>query len=279
MELIIKKDVLVANIEKAKRLCKGKEVAVMVKSFYSYISKLIPDGVTIYGCGDYQIHYIVGTSSYGAQGMFCTSIEEVREAMRNMDYGKIAIPVNAGDNREGLSIENAKEVVSYCKKEHIDHYALVTSGCLKDYSPSSVDIDDIGKELGCRISVGGSYYLSKPYLLLSNVFEVRIGEYALFGTIPFCEPNERFGECAIFVESKILRAYPERRQVIIDCGYSTIDVKDSVMLSGGLTYIDSSSEYTIFEDKFGIYREGDVIRFIPNYKSLIKLKDVERRIV
>lgn len=268
------------NIDKSRTLTTSS-IALMFKDFYEDIyyhlggfngniySKNIP-GSVCYGLNSAQsIH----------RGCIVADFEKYCFNRRVLGISEYYIPINANDNREGLCLEDA---VSLCRRiqaddRHVSLYGLITSGCLNDKSPSLVELDEIYKHLNGYVkylTLGGSFWLAKSPLP-DYIGEVRIGEYMLFGTIPYDSRMDLLGECAITVKAKVLRVYPERRQFIIDCGYSLADVDKCSVQTLGLRYIDSSSEYSVFEYSRPFSR-GEEVVMIPNYKSLVKLRYAER---
>ena len=128
------------------------------------------------------------------------------------------------------------------------------------------------------ISLGGSFWLGQEDKLPHFISDVRIGEYMLFGTIPYCDAKEKKGLNGIELKTKVLCVYPERRQLLLDCGYSMANIdKCRVDHCTDLRFVDASSEYTIMQcDHVSDYRIGDVVTFIPDYKSLVKLRYADR---
>ena len=160
-------------------------------------------------------------------------------------------------------------------------YGMITSGCLNDRHPSISRLYDIWDSLKrCieSISLGGSFWLGQDDKLPNFISDVRIGEYMLFGTIPYCNDKNKRGFNGIELQTKIIGIYPDRDQLILDCGYSIADIDKCKIDSYhfNLKYVDSSSEYTIMEcARVSDYHLGDVVTFIPNYKSLVKLRYAE----
>ena len=93
---------------------------------------------------------------------------------------------------------------------------------------------------------------------------------------PYCSNVSLFGSNAVTVEMDVIAIYRERKQILVRGGYEHLNTKESKLLSGGLEYVDSSSEYTIYNDPFDMYSVGDSIKVVPSYKSLITLNHVER---
>lgn len=268
------------NIRRAEGLVKSS-IGLMFKEFYEDIyyqlgdvknnifSKNIP-GSVCYGIGSYKI-------VHGAAVV--NSLSQYKEAKFKCGIRKFYIPVNAHDDREGLCLGDAYRLCALIREQDTSSeiYCLITSGCLNEKHPSTRDLQDIWNALKVfvkHISLGGSFWLAEKHIP-QFVGEIRIGEYMLFGTIPYSKERSIEGECAISMRAKVLNVFRERRQLIIDCGYSLADVDKCRISNNGLKYLDSSSEYTIFRYE-GSFKEGDDIIMTPNYKSLVKLKDAER---
>lgn len=216
------------------------------------------------------------------RGCFVISYEDYLFNREHNGISEFYIPINARDNREGLSLEDAKllcDKIRALDKESL-LYGEITSGCINENFPSREELENIWKELSNRVeslSIGGSFWLAKeelPYF----ISDIRIGEYMLFGSIPYSDKENLFGENAFIVKSKVIGVFHDRKNIIIDCGYSLADVKDCIISNDDLEYVDSSSEYTIFRTNRD-YKIGDEVEIIPNYKSLIKLKDAERNYI
>lgn len=274
---------IVRNIDRARKLT-NVPISLMFKDFYEDIFKHIDDvkcKIFSKSLAD-SICYSLGNATQKHNGCLVTTcVDYLVDSSTNGIY-EFYIPINAHDNREGLSVEKAVELARYIQKDNyydISLYGLITSGCLNEKHPSIQELDSIWEKVSPYmkgISLGGSFWLSRGQMP-SYVSDIRIGEYMLFGTIPFDDRPELRGENAIKVKSKVLGVYPDRKQMIIDCGYSLADVKDCTINHPGIKFVDSSSEYSIFDMEDGCdIKLCDEIEFIPNYKSLVKLKDAER---
>ena len=271
------------NIEKAKCLS-STSISLMFKDFYEDIfsrlgdvgcrifSKNIPDSVCYSLFNASKEHRGCFVTTYGDY-IFNRTVNHIKE---------FYIPINASDEREGLCIE---DTVKLCKKikghdESVIIYGAITAGCLNEKHPTKEEMQEIWDNVFPYVkalSIGGSFWLAKDELP-NYVGDIRIGEYMLFGTIPYDSNESLLGECAIKIKAKVIGVYPDRKQVIIDCGYALADIKDCTLTRQGLKYIDSSSEYSIFEAGEEV-KFGEEIEIIPNYKSLVKLKDAQRNYI
>lgn len=288
MKVIVYTKNIIENIEKA-QLFVNVPISLMFKDFYEDIYEHIADKI---GNKIFGLHlknstcYSIGKATKDNSGAIVTSFVDVWKYLNingNASCGirNFYIPINAYDNREGVSIYEASKLTDEIRALSNSHiYGLITSGCLNNKYPSMERLYDIWDSLkGCieSISLGGSFWLGQYDKLPRFISDVRIGEYMLFGTIPYCNDEEKKGFNGIELQTKIIGIYPERNQLILDCGYSMADMsKCRIPYYTNLEYVDSSSEYTIMQcDHVSDYHIGDVVRFVPDYKSLVKLRYAE----
>lgn len=283
MRVLINREALKSNIEKAKTLSRGVPVSLLFKDFYEDIYDEIGDC----GCDVFSMNktfsncYAIGKVNERHAGAVVTSISQ----LENADYitlKKVFIPIDAYDNREGLSVDNARFLAHAVKVIYpeVQVIGMITSGCLNERAPKMTDLRDIWYKLGDKIesiSIGGSYWLGRDEELPNFIRDVRIGEYMLFGTIPYNNDKEKLGTNAINIEAEVIGVYPERNHILLDFGYAKAE-PDKCVYPDGLFYVDSSSEYTILytTKHYGI---GDKMLVKPNYKSLVKLKDAVREYI
>lgn len=301
MVIKINKRAIAYNIHKADRISAGIPVSIMLKSFYEYIAniecvksrKLYSNGIVNSVC--YALH----SAGLRHSGAVIADFDDFMECYHVCDIREFYIPVNANDDREGLDPRRASRLALriLSNVSDVKLYVMITSGCLNANHPGLRRLVKEWHSWASRLfdgmSLGGSFYLSEldSYIEECNetgeysskiatlpyfITDIRIGEYALFGTIPYCDKKSLFGKNAITVESEVVGVYPERRQIVVKGGYSEIDTDRCSLLSGGLTFADVSSEYTIYNDPFLRYKRGDKVEVVPNYKSLVKLQTVER---
>jgi hypothetical protein len=258
----------------------------MFKDFYEEIHAHIADRIEnkIFALNiDESVCYSIGKYSKKNVGAIITSYYDAFKFLSicGSDGKILYIPINAFDDREGLSIfETAKLVRDIRTFADVKICGLITSGCLNSHHPSYEKLCNI---YGClkdnvdSISLGGSFWLGTDVNIPSFISDIRIGEYMLFGTIPYCSDSKKNGLNGIEIEARIIGVYPERSQLILDCGYTHANLMESRILNNNdLKFIDSSSEYTIMSGQnVSDYCIGDTVVFIPNYKSLVTLKSVE----
>lgn len=283
MRVLINREALKSNIEKAKTLSRGVPVSLLFKDFYEDIYDEIDDC----GCDIFSMNkvfsncYAIGQATCNHRGAVVTSLSQID----HIPYGEIErvfIPINAFDNREGLSIESSKILahVSKVVYPNIHVIGMITSGCLNERAPKVDDLRKIWDQLEFTvesISLGGSYWLGREENLPGFIRDIRIGEYMLFGTIPYNSDKEKLGTNAISIEAEVIGVYPERNHILLDFGYAKAE-PEKCEYPDGLFYVDSSSEYTILytTKQYGI---GDKMLIKPNYKSLVKLKDAVREYI
>lgn len=280
MRVEINLDKIRRNVEKAKSMTTAS-VSLMFKDFYEDIYHMTGDlGCKIFSkCIEGSICYSLYNPQETHTGCFIISFQGFIQGYRDKALRRFYVPINAHDDREGLRVSDAKALCSKIKEfdSSVSLIGVITSGCLNEKHPSNKEIEDIWSSLSCfleSLSVGGSFWL--PYKLPAFVGDVRIGEYMLYGTIPYNNDEALLGECAIVVKAKVIGVFAERNQVIVDCGYCSADVKNSKVVTEGLKFVDSSSEYTIFERCGRNFEVGEEIEIIPNYKSLVTLRYAKR---
>lgn len=284
MKLKIRSEAVIRNIRQAEAFV-NRPVSLMFKDYYSYIYPHIKERVNcaVYGkdiAG--SVCYSIGHADARHTGAVVSDIGEARRCL-SLGIRHLYIPVNAYDDREGLCVEAARGLseASHAEDSHARLTAMVTSGCLNSNHPSIDELAAINESLSPivdGISLGGSFWIGYTSEYPDFVTDIRIGEYMLFGTVPYSGRNELLGENAVEIEASVVGVYGERGEFIIDCGYSLADIQKCAML-GGITaeYVNTSSEYTIFRthDITGVCK-GQKLRFAPNYKSLVKLRYADR---
>lgn len=281
MKVVIYKNAILGNIKKAESFT-NVPISLMFKDFYSYIYDCL-------GCIKNEIFaldikdsvcYSLGKASNLNKAALVTSVTDVIRYEKEFGIKEFYIPINAEDNREGLCVSEVNKLAQQIKQVSNEVvYGLITSGCLNDKHPSDEQLFNIWRKIGKNvnsISLGGSFWL--PKTVPTFVKDIRIGEYMLFGTIPYNTDKDKLGSNGIEIYSKVLEVYPDRKQLIVDCGYSVADVDKCKCTEEDLKYIDSSSEYTIMEYSNKNFSIGDIIVFLPNYKSLVKLRYANREV-
>lgn len=278
MKVVINTSAIERNIAKAQSLV-NVPISLMFKDFYEHVySHITNKDTNIFGLHLYNsICYSINKADNNNSGALIVNEDDYRRCFQ-LGIKNFCIPINAKDDREGLCINEA-----VCLARHIDKscsvFGLITSGCINDKSPTIYELGEIYDKIRDyipRISLGGSYYLSKGHLPYF-ISDVRIGEYMLFGTIPYDNCKSRLGKNGITLETKVIETFTDRKQILIDCGYSSANIDKCKFLHDyDLSYVNSSSEYSIFQigDNDDIF-VGDTISFIPDYKSLVKLRYAE----
>lgn len=267
------------NILKARELL-GRPVVLMFKDFYEELSRHLPQEL-IEGCWSLNLSesncYSLGSAHFIHDGAVVIDVKDALYLHEEYGIKRFYIPIDCGDGREGLTLTKAfhfaDELTEYPWAEV---YALITSGCMNAKAPTAERLERIERAMAAAsvegLSLGGSYWIGREPLP-EYVKEVRIGEYMLFGTIPYCSDITKMGSNGVEIITEVIAVYPERKQLIVDCGYKYADLSKSKLIGSGIEFVDSSSEYSIFSYDTPIYKVGSVLHFIPNYKSLVTLKD------
>ena len=270
-------------------------MSIMLKDFYEYIytdemksrkvfSKNIPGSVC----------YAIGEASKNHTGAIITAWKQFHRYYP-IGIREFYVPINADDDREGLRVPDAVELAEYIKKhgKDVKVYGMMTGGCI---SEDAFSVDDVClcfdydlTHVFDGISIGGSFYIPKlkeygervddddddddgeTWGAPALITDLRIGEYALFGTIPYNDDPALRGDNALTVQMEVIGVHRERGQIVVKGGYTRIDAKNCTLLSGGLKFVNQSSEYTIYDDPFKRYDVGDIVEVVPDYYSLVKL--------
>lgn len=282
MKVVVNKQSILDNIKKAESLT-SVPISLMFKDFYSYVYDYLGEiNNEIFALNiKNSVCYSLCKASSLNKAALVTSVTDAIRYENELGIKEFYIPINAEDNREGLCISEVNKLamqINQVTKASV--YGLITSGCLNEKHPSEGRLFSIWKNLRDNIksiSLGGSFWLGRtlPYFIK----DVRIGEYMLFGTIPYSNDKAKIGYNGLEIYAKILEVYPDRKQLIVDCGYSMADMDRCKCKDGRLSYVDCSSEYTIMEySKDSYFSIGDTIVFLPNYKSLVKLRYADREV-
>lgn len=285
MRVIIDSEKIKRNIAKAEVLAQGVPVSLLFKDFYEHIyssihpvkNELFSRNIMWSNC------YAIGKAQDKHTGAVITSVNQL-EGADYVTLKRVFIPINVTDNREGLTFDDAERLAYEAKvwNAELEVIGMITSGCLNERAPRVEDLWLIWERFkGCMssLSIGGSYWLGKDEKLPDFIRDVRIGEYMLFGTIPYNNDEDKLGENAILIEAEVIGIYPERNHILIDCGYSLAEPDKCSYLDTSLFYVDSSSEYTILYTDTRRFKVGDRVLMKPNYKSLVKLKDAVRNYI
>ena len=286
MKVIIYTDNIVKNIKKAETLV-NRPVSLMFKDFYEDIYYSIKDRVSndLFSFHiDNSVCYSIGKANSCQKGAVAVTEFDAMDCVVNRCVSNVYIPIDAYDYREGVSLYEATQIAKmvHSCNDNAHTFAMITSGCMNKERPSMQRLYEIWNKLNTHvesISLGGSFWLGQNEELPDFISDIRIGEYMLFGTIPYNGEKEKIGEKGIKLFTKVIGVYPERRHILLDCGYSMGDMSECKCLDKNLEYYNCSSEYTVMKvlnDTCPDYCIGDTVSFIPNYKSLVKLRYAER---
>ena len=282
MKVIIDTSAIEKNIAKAQKLV-NVPISLMFKDFYEDISRHIniPQKMNVFGLHlPDSVCYSINKADNINEGALVVSYEDYVRCYQ-LGIRKFYIPINAGDNREGLSTSDADQL-AITINDDCEIRGLITSGCINDKAPSIKELCSIydGIKHIPSISLGGSYYLAKGFLP-DFVSDIRIGEYMLFGTIPYDNCDYRLGENAIRLKTKVIESYAGDR-FLVDCGYSMADMDKCkpIGVSDFCRHIASSSEYSVYDQHLDDpFKVGEEIDFDINYKSLVKLRNADVRYI
>lgn len=286
MKVVIYTDSIIKNIKKAETLV-NRPVSLMFKDFYEDIYEHIRGKVSnsVFSLHfDDSVCYSIGKSHRRQKGAVVVTEYDAMDCVAQRAISNIYIPINAHDYREGVCLFQAAkigEMIRLCSND-AHAFAMITSGCMNGKRPAIKELHGIWSKLNRwieSISIGGSFWLGQNEDLPDFISDIRIGEYMLFGTIPYNDEKEKLGKNGIELITKVIGVYPERNHVLLDCGYSMADMGECKCLDENLAFLHSSSEYTIMKPintACGDYCIGDTVSFIPNYKSLVKLRYAER---
>ena len=286
MKVIIYTNNIVDNIKKAERLV-NVPISLMFKDFYEDIYYHIKDRINnnLFSLHlDNSVCYSIGKAKRHQKGAVSVTEFDAMNCVTDRCVSNIYIPIDAYDYREGVCLFEAAQIAKTVHScDYNAHtFAMITSGCVNKERPSIQRLYGIWNKLKTHvesISLGGSFWLGQNEELPDFISDIRIGEYMLFGTIPYNDEKEKIGRNGIELFTKVIGVYPERRHILLDCGYSMADMSECKCLDENLDYYNCSSEYTVMKvinHTCPDYCIGDTVPFIPNYKSLVKLRYAER---
>lgn len=288
MRVKVDLEIVRENVKRAEAICKSinASCSIMVKDFYSEleIQKEVTNRIWSSKNIRNSYNYILFQNNIWRHkgGLVITKKEVVDLSKRCKRYRRKFqgfVPVNMWDDREGLHIDDAISLMHFAKQYENKFFslssALITNGCLNDdlHSVQKLRLKIIKLKVnGAKyISIGGSYYLGKIFdneIKRGYIDEVRIGEYAMFGTIPFYD--KMLGKNAIVLELKVIKLYEDRKHALLKGGSSHVDTNLSELINDNVKFVSNSTEYTIVKYVNKPFL-GSKIQFIPNYHSLIKL--------
>lgn len=155
MKVVVYTKNIIENIEKAQSFI-NVPISLMFKDFYEDIYGHIADKINnkIFGLHlKDSICYSIGKATKDNSGAVVTSFTDVWQylningsACRGIH--NFYIPINACDNREGLSYYEASKLANEIRMISNSHiYGLITSGCLNENHPSEKELYRIWKSL------------------------------------------------------------------------------------------------------------------------------------
>lgn len=129
MKVFVDRSVLLSNIEKAKALAGSSAISVMLKSFYEYVGDVLPENLVAFSKErENTICYSIGSSKPFHKGAVVVDIQDAENCYHQNGIKIFYVPVDSGDNREGLTPKNAINLArSINKNEDVNCIAMITS--------------------------------------------------------------------------------------------------------------------------------------------------------
>lgn len=237
------------------------------------------------------------------------------EAKKQNKKHKIILMYEIGDLREGLYFDKLKETILECKNlSNIIIYGLGCNlGCYGGIVPSDDNMNDLvdaadrlEKECDIKFEVisGGnstSYKMLKEGKLPQKINNLRIGESIYLGTLPTYDEiidelnHDNFIMSAQIVEVQVKDSLPKGEMMKNSFG-ETVHFEDKGKMKRALINIgkqDTGLDLKPLDKNIGIlggssdyilldvtncekdYKVGDVVSFIPDYASLLKMMTSE----
>ncbi len=237
------------------------------------------------------------------------------EAKKQNKKHKIILMYEIGDLREGLYFDKLKETILECKNlSNIIIYGLGCNlGCYGGIVPSDDNMNDLvdaanrlEKECDIKFEVisGGnstSYKMLKEGKLPQKVNNLRIGESIYLGTLPTYDEiidelnHDNFIMSAQIVEVQVKDSLPKgemmknsfgetvhfedkgkMKRALINIGKQDTGL-DLKPLDKDIDILGGSSDYILLDvtNCEKDYKVGDVVSFIPDYASLLKMMTSE----
>lgn len=256
------------NFHHAKRICDnlGVQFTLYCKSFYEEYLDFIDctkwtnskENTRCYKLYEYE--YSKFDSSLHISG-------KTLEKVIGLTDHSVFIPLAHLEEREGVTIDEAINLINYCERNKIQVDGFVLNyGCVDSKLPTFNELNDyldkikyiFGDQM--KISIGGSYFLSWTNMP-EAVSELRIGEFILNGKIPYV--NKQIGKIGVKAKYRILSQ--NKDQILIEAGYSNLAF-DTIF--EGLKIKSINTEYTILEklDKRMLF--GEYVDARLSYKNM-----------
>lgn len=155
MKVIIYTDNVIKNIKKAETLV-NVPVSLMFKDFYEdiwrHIHYRVDNDIFSLHFED-SVCYSIGKAIHNQKGAVTVTAYEAMDCVVNKGIKKIYIPINAFDNREGVSLFEARQIANTVRKcdDNSHAYGMITSGCLNGNRPNMQRLCEIWSKLNSYI--------------------------------------------------------------------------------------------------------------------------------
>lgn len=255
----------------------GCTLSLMVKAFYKVLKleeHLSPEYLWHQDKG---YSYVIREREQYHKGGVITSLYDIPS--KKFDS---VVPVNFGGNRDGMELLDAVHLIKASKEIGTPiRKAMITAGCLHGNVSEPKLLEYVCQELKSKgiehISIGGSYFVewAKRKVIPPQVDDIRIGEYALYGTIPFIKGSDipKWEDSCIKLTLPMVEDYPRRRMAIYRGGSAMFNAEDSWFHNlQGCTLENQSTEYVILNYETHPPKQ---VEMIPDYHSLVKLLNYE----
>ncbi len=273
MRYIVSKDKLNKNIAMAQSMIGQRKLSLIFKEYYEQLHDLVSEPLSgnIFSVNiPNSICYAIGLFNKNNKGAV---VNNLYDCQCLYDLGKriFYLPVDSTDGREGLPVYDAKELSYQIKSIFPDAEVrgMITNGCINDNHFKDTnewfgfwnEFNGTIKEL----SVGGSYWLNKSYLLPDFVSDIRIGRFFLFGFIPY--DQLQIGHNCIKAQGTVLGINKPLKKILTDLGDAYCDPAKLYPNNRDLKLSDISSNYATFTtSEVENYRIGQKLMFDSNYK-------------
>ena len=274
MRYIVSKDTLNNNVRLAQQMVGQHRLSLIFKEYYEQLASLlvVPPTGEIFSVGiKNSVCYALGLATKRNKAALVNTIGDVHR-LRYSGICQFYIPIDTGDEREGLPLKEASCLADTIRKEYgygVSIKGMVTNGCINDSHPKSrKEWDSVWRAIHQNVeslSVGGSFWLDKSEQLPDYVSDVRIGRFMLFGYIPYS--SERPAKPCLKLESVVLGINKNAGKIMLDMGDAYCDPLQCIPCEEGLSLMDTSSNYAVFRtDDTSKYEIGQKLLFIPEYR-------------
>lgn len=296
-EVKIDTEIMNQNIEYVLNKCSKYDISssLMIKDTYAHIpmwhfSRYVktycsPKQSRLRGKGLYYNYTLESptklSEEFGQKGGLIYCIEQLDRLPHNPTIFDCLVYSNYTERSLDEAIRRAKLInAKYGDKAKCDTI-FFSSGCTGKENVSLQHIKKIFTIASYhfkKISVGGSFYI--PYLNYFKNFidELRFGEYAILGTIPFYDKGklEKRDTYALKVTLKLAFYDEAMDEAFYYGGYYYLRAGESKLLTPDCDYIRESHDYTVCRVNGN---PPDEITFSPSYNSIHTLSRLKLQAV